>query len=198
MKNLPIFKGEFFENFNELLNKAMNSIDNDLLVQTAEMLKKVKITGKKIIVVGNGGSAAMASHVAVDFSKNAKIRMVNFNEADLITCFANDYGYDQWVVEALKAYADPGDLAILISSSGKSPNIINGALQAKQMGLQTVTLSGFGSDNSLRKLGDVELWADSSNYNVVEMSHHIWSLLYNANSMRTCPILENLFVSRLQ
>ncbi len=118
----------------------------------------------------------MASHVAVDFTKAARVRAVNFNEADLITCFSNDYGYDQWVVEALKAYADPGDLVILISSSGRSPNIINAALQAKQMGLQVVTLSGFSRDNQLRKLGDIELWADSSEYNVVEMSHHIWLL----------------------
>lgn len=118
----------------------------------------------------------MASHVAVDFTKAAKVRAINFNEPDLITCFANDYGYENWVVEALNSYADPGDLAILISSSGKSPNIINGALKAKDMGLSVVTLSGFDRDNPLRKLGDIELWANSSAYNVVEMTHHIWLL----------------------
>ena len=81
--------------------------------------------GKKVIIAGNGGSAAMASHVAVDFTKAANIRAINFNEADLITCFANDYGYENWVGKALEAYADPGDLVILISSSGKSQNISN-------------------------------------------------------------------------
>ncbi len=118
----------------------------------------------------------MASHVAVDFTKAAQVRAINFNEADLITCFANDYGYDKWVLEALNSYADSGDLAILISSSGKSPNIINGALKAREMGLSVVTLSGFDIDNPLRKLGDFELWVDSSNYNIVEMTHHIWLL----------------------
>ena len=75
----------------------------------------------------------MASHVTVDFTKAAGIRAVNFNEADLLTCFANDYGYENWVAKALEFYADEGDLAmILISSSGQSPNMLNGAKQAKE------------------------------------------------------------------
>jgi ABC-type branched-subunit amino acid transport system ATPase component len=72
------------------------------------------------------------------------------------------------------AYADPGDLVILISSSGQSRNLINGALQARKMGLKVVTLSGFDEKNPLRKLGDIELWVNNSNYNIVEMTHHIW------------------------
>ena len=135
---------------------------------------KINYAGKKVILVGNGGSSAMASHVAVDFTKAAGIRAVNFNESDLITCFANDYGYENWVAEALEAYADPGDLAILISSSGKSQNILNGAEKAKKMGLYLITLSGFFPDNPLRKLGSLNLWVDSTEYNIVEMTHHVW------------------------
>ena len=142
--------------------------------QFAFMVKKTNQAGKKIIVVGNGGSAAMASHVTVDFTKTARIRAVNFNEADLLTCFANDYGYEHWVAKALEAYADSGDLAILISSSGKSLNIINGAEKAKNIGLSVITVSGFLPDNPLRKLGDLNLWVDSTEYNIVEMTHHIW------------------------
>ena len=118
----------------------------------------------------------MASHVTVDFTKGAGIRAVNFNEADLLTCFANDYGYEFWVAKALEFYADSGDLAILISSSGQSPNILNGAKQAKEMNLTTITLSGFRSDNLLKTLGDVNLWVDSTSYNIVEMTHHVWLL----------------------
>ena len=116
----------------------------------------------------------MASHVAVDFTKAAGIRAINFNEADLITCFANDYGYEHWVAKALEAYADPGDLVIMISSSGKSKNIINGAEKAKNMGLSLITFSGFLTENLLRNLGDLNLWVDSSEYNIVEMTHHVW------------------------
>lgn len=118
----------------------------------------------------------MASHLSVDLTKAAKIRAINFNEADLLTCFANDYGYENWVARALEAYADENDLVILISSSGSSLNIINGARQARQMGLPIVTLSGFGGNNPLRPLGDVNFWCDSHQYNIVEMTHHIWLL----------------------
>ncbi len=164
----------FFENFNELLTKAINSIDNNQLVNAAEILKEVKNNGKKIIVVGNGGSAAMASHVAVDLTKAAGCRAVTFNEADLLTCFANDYGYENWVERALNFYADKGDIVILISSSGTSKNIVNGAIWAKKNDLYVITLSGFNDDNPLRKLGDINLWVDSKGYNIIEMAHHIW------------------------
>ena len=167
-------ESKFFENFNELINNAINSIDNDLLVKSAEMFKNVKSTGKKIIVVGNGGSAAMASHVAVDLTKAAGCRAITFNEADLLTCFANDYGYENWVEKALNFYADKGDVVILISSSGTSKNIVNGANWAKQNGLSVITLSGFNSENPLKKIGDINLWVDSKGYNIIEMAHHIW------------------------
>lgn len=164
----------FFENFNQLLTKAINSIDNNQLANAAKILKEVKNTGKKIIVVGNGGSAAMASHVAVDLTKAAGCRAVTFNEADLLTCFANDYGYENWVERALNFYADNGDVVILISSSGTSKNIVNGAIWAKKHNLSVITLSGFNEDNPLRKLGDINLWVDSKGYNIIEMAHHIW------------------------
>ena len=165
---------KFFENFNQLLTKAINSIDNNLLVKTAEMLNEVKSSGKKIIVVGNGGSAAMASHVAVDLTKAAGCRAITFNEADLLTCFANDYGYENWVEKALNFYADKGDIVILISSSGTSKNIINGANWAKQNGNKVITLSGFNAENPFRQIGEINLWVDSKGYNIIEMAHHIW------------------------
>jgi D-sedoheptulose 7-phosphate isomerase len=164
----------FFENFNKLINTAITSIDNNILIKTADVLKNVKINNSKIIVVGNGGSAAMASHVAVDLTKAAGCRAITFNEADLLTCFANDYGYENWVEKALNFYADKGDVVILISSSGTSKNIVNGANWAKQNGLSVITLSGFNSDNPLKKIGDINLWVDSKGYNIIEMAHHIW------------------------
>jgi D-sedoheptulose 7-phosphate isomerase len=167
-------ESNFFENFNKLLTKAINSIDNNQLVNAAEILREVRNTGKKIIVVGNGGSAAMASHVAVDLTKAAGCRAVTFNEADLLTCFANDYGYENWVERALNFYADKGDIVILISSSGTSKNIVNGAIWAKQNDMSVITLSGFNADNPLRKMGDINLWVDSKGYNIIEMAHHIW------------------------
>ena len=165
---------KYFSKYFETVGQKLNSIDSAQLEKAASMVWKAHQSGKKIIVVGNGGSAAMASHVAVDFTKAAGIRAINFNEADLITCFANDYGYEYWVAKALEAYADLGDLVILISSSGKSLNIVKGAEKAKKIGVSVITVSGFLSGNPLRKLGDLNLWADSSDYNIVEMTHHVW------------------------
>ena len=165
---------DYFSKYFETIFQGLKSIDSAQLGQAVAMVWASHQTGKKIILVGNGGSAAMASHVAVDFVKAASIRAINFNEADLITCFANDYGYENWVEKALEAYADSGDLAILISSSGKSQNILNAAEKANEMGLSVITVSGFLTDNPLRKLGDLNLWVDSTEYNIVEMTDHVW------------------------
>ncbi len=146
------------------------------LVKLKDWIVTAHKNGKKTIFVGNGGSAAMSSHAAVDFTKTAGIRAVNFNEADLITCFANDYGYEHWVKQALEFYADPGDVVVLISSSGKSPNMINGAQYAKSKGLLLATLSGFSGSNPLRTMGGINLWVDSSSYNIVENTHLVWLL----------------------
>jgi D-sedoheptulose 7-phosphate isomerase len=167
---------DYFPRYFETIFQRIKSIDSAELEQAAKMVSVAHQKGKKIVIVGNGGSAAMASHVTVDFTKAAGIRAINFNEADLITCFANDYGYEQWVAKALEAYADKGDLAILISSSGKSQNIINATEKATEIGLSTITLSGFIKDNPLKKSGDLNLWVDSCEYNVIEMTHHIWLL----------------------
>ena len=145
-------------------------------LKIVKIFREVKKKKKKVILVGNGGSAAMASHVSVDLTKMCKIRAINFNEADLLTCFSNDYGYEKWVEKALSFYADNGDLVICISSSGQSKNIINGAKFAKKIGCKVVTLTGFNKDNKVRKIGHINLWLDSKNYNLVEMTHHIWLL----------------------
>ena len=132
--------------------------------------------GNKVILVGNGGSAAIASHVSVDLTKIARVRAINFNEADLITCFGNDYGYENWMAKSLEFYGDSGDVAVIISSSGQSQNVVIGANAARDIGLHVVTLSGFRANNPLRMLGDLNLWVNSESYNVVETPHQSWLL----------------------
>ena len=161
------------------LNRFSNTLldyDNKKFLKIIQILKKIKKNKKKVIIVGNGGSAAIASHVSVDLTKMCKIRAINFNEADLLTCFSNDYGYENWVKMALSSYADKGDLLICISSSGESKNIINGANFAKKIGCKVITLTGFDRKNKVRKIGNINLWLKSKNYNIIEMTHHIWLL----------------------
>lgn len=166
----------FFEDYMNIMKEKISDIDYSLLDDAVNMILSTDADKGKIIMVGNGGSAAMASHVTVDLTKNAKIRAINFNEADLLTCFANDFGYENWVSEALNFYADKKDMVILVSSSGSSKNMVNGAKTAKELGLKILTLSGFNEDNPLSKMGDINLFINSKGYNIVEMTHHIWLL----------------------
>ena len=158
----------------QYINALNNDIDIQLLLKSADLIQQTRDKGGKIILAGNGGSAAMASHVAVDFTKNASIRAINFNEADLITCFANDYGYENWVEQALKFYADENDLVILISSSGNSENIIRAAQYAKEQNATIVGFSGMKSNNRLRSFCDFDFWVDNMSYNIIENIHSIW------------------------
>lgn len=162
--------------FNSYRDKLLDKETSLKLLQLKQLVEEVKRKDKKVIFVGNGGSAAIASHSAIDFTKQAGVRAICFNEASLITCLANDYGYENWVAKAIELYADTEDLIILISSSGKSKNIINGAVQASQQGNNVVTFTGFEQNNPLRLLGKLNFWLDSKVYNIVENIHLMWIL----------------------
>ena len=166
----------FFDSYFNALSARLRDASADELGELLQVFVDVRDKGRKVILVGNGGSAAIASHVAVDLTKAARVRAINFNEADLITCFGNDYGYENWMGKALEFYGDSGDVAVIISSSGQSQNVVIGAKTARDLGLHVVTLSGFHSDNPLRALGDLNLWVKSESYNVVEITHQSWLL----------------------
>lgn len=165
---------EFYKNYMEEFSKKITAIQDSQFDKSVELIKSCNENNGKIIIVGNGGSASISSHVAVDFTKACGIRSVNFNEPNLLTCFANDYGYENWVTEALKAYSDPNDLVILISSSGKSPNMLNAADYCTETNLNLITFSGFSGKNRLKEKGLINFWVDSNSYNFVEMAHHVW------------------------
>ncbi len=167
------FLADYFSEYHKVL--VGSDVSNEVIA-LKNLLVKCQTKGKKAIIVGNGGSAAIASHCSIDFNKAAGIRCMNFNESSLITCLANDYGYEAWVEKALEYYAVPGDVIILISSSGKSPNMIRAAEFARSRGLIVVTFSGFSRHNSLRARGDINFWINSKNYNVIELFHQLWLL----------------------
>ncbi len=127
--------------------------------------------GRKIMFIGNGGSAAISSHLAIDYLKNGGLRTMALNDAPTLTALGNDLGYDQVFAKQLDMHADPGDLVIAISSSGRSPNILNGieAARARQCGV--ITYSGFGADTPLRRSGDVNFYIRSGEYGFVEVAH---------------------------
>ena len=124
------FLKTYFNNLKQLINFEDETFSK--IIQTCELLLDSKKKGKKNLIFGNGGSAAIESHFSVDLTKNAKVRCTNYNESDLITCFSNDFGYEKWIEKSIEYYSDTGDNVILISASGMSLNMINGAKKAKE------------------------------------------------------------------
>lgn len=154
------------------IKKHIEKIDNHLIDRASKVLSSIN-KNNKIILAGNGASASISSHVAIDLTKAAGFRAVNFNEANLLTCFSNDYGYEDWILKALEFYSKPGDVLILISSSGTSKNVVKAANFAKKLKLKLITLSGFSKKNKIIKKGLINFHVDSKVYNVVESLHLI-------------------------
>ena len=128
-------------------------------------------SGGKLFVIGNGASASIASHMAVDFWKNAGIKAFSFNDAVTLTCLSNDYGYRHVFEKPICVFGDKKALLIAISSSGQSENILRAAIAAKEKGIRLITLSGFKKNNPLRKLGHINFYAPASHYGYVEVVH---------------------------
>ena len=165
------FLKNYFESLKGLL-KNDEYLDN--LVKVKKILIETNSKGKKTMIFGNGGSAAISSHFSVDLTKNARVRCTNYNESDLLTCFANDFGYEKWVEKTINFYGDEGDSLILISAGGNSPNMINGAEEARRKKInKIITFTGNDKENKLKKLGDINFWVDSKAYNHIENIHQI-------------------------
>ena len=166
----------YFKNYFLTIKKSLDSIDVDKLEKIINLITRVSKSKGKVIIFGNGGSAAIASHLTVDFINAAKIKAMSFNDSSIITCFSNDYGYENWVKKCIEFYADKTDLIILISSSGESKNMINAAKFAKVKKIKLITFTGFNKLNKLKKYGNLNFWVDSKIYNHIENVHQYWLL----------------------
>ena len=138
---------------------------------TLGMLKEAREQKACVFLIGNGGSAAIVSHIFNDFINVCKLRAFTLNESSLVTCISNDYGYENVYSKPLETLAQPNDLLIAVSSSGKSQNIRNAADSVKKIGGKVITLSGFDNDNPLREMGVINFWLNSSDYGLVEVGH---------------------------
>jgi D-sedoheptulose 7-phosphate isomerase len=151
---------------------ALNSVPKDSL---NGFKNTIRVWKGSIILLGNGGSNAIASHMAEDYTKALGKRATCFSDAARMSCYANDYGYDKAFSQYIKEFADKNSLVILISSSGNSKNILNCAEYCKSEGIAYVTLTGFDEYNQINdKYSDFALhgfWIDSTDYGVVECAH---------------------------
>lgn len=147
------------------------------ILRAVQILRAARDRGSSVYVIGNGGSAGVASHAITDFVNVAGLRAQTVHESSLLTCMANDYGYENAYARIISTLARPEDVLIAISSSGKSPNICNAAVKARELGGNVITLSGFAPGNPLRALGDLNIWLDSRDYGMVEIGHEF--ILHN-------------------
>lgn len=168
----------FFQELRESLQNVQvsdlrgNPIDATAGLEMAIDLIVSQTTQKrKLIFIGNGASAAIASHQSVDYWKTGGMRAVAFNDPALLTCVSNDFGYPFVFEKPIDMFADPGDVLVTISSSGHSENILKGVRKAREKGCRIITMSGFDPDNPLRRLGDLNFYVPSKSYGHVEISH---------------------------
>ena len=156
----------------EAIDKLGKGIDiSEALKTSISAIKKAAAKGNKVIFIGNGGSASIASHMAIDFWKNGRIKAVSFNDSAQLTCLSNDFGYEHVFEKPIEFFAEPGDVLIAISSSGKSENILRGVKAAIARKCHVITMSGFSKANPLRKMGRMNFYVPSNSYGFVEVTH---------------------------
>lgn len=153
-------------------DEKISSYD-EIILELVKTFSEVKRAGGMAYFVGNGGSAGIAIHMTSDFLKNGEMRTHSMHDPSVMTCLANDFGYENVFSKQLEIVAEPNDLLVAISSSGESPNILQAIGGGRLKLCKVVTLSGFNPNNSLRKLGDLNLYVPSMEYGIVESIHNM-------------------------
>ncbi|MDA8705714.1 SIS domain-containing protein [Litoricolaceae bacterium] len=163
----------------EGLCERLTAIDQEKLEQLMLLIRDAIEKNRIIFVCGNGGSAAISSHFVCDYVKGIRVgndtvvKMVCLNDnIPMITAISNDIGYEEVFAYQLSSLGGRGDLLIVVSSSGNSSNIVRVLEEAKRMGITTCALVGF-SGGEARRLSNLAIHIDSSNYGIVEDSHHV-------------------------
>lgn len=170
----------YFDEYKEIVSKTIlikNDIKtffyDEIIRELANTFLMVKNANGNVYFIGNGGSAGIALHMTVDFLKNGKMRTCDMLNPTALTCFGNDFGYEYVFSKQLEIIANPNDLLVAISSSGESANILNAVKIALEKQCQIITLSGFKSENSLTKLGHLNVHVPSMRYGIVESIHNM-------------------------
>ena len=171
---------EFLRNYAFEVSDNLMKSNFGTLAEIASKILETKKSGKRIFIAGNGGSAATASHMGNDLLKGARrfgregFRSIALCDSlPIVTCLANDFSYDDIYSIQLRTYAEPGDLFIGFSGSGNSPNVVNGAKTAKEMGLFTIEFGG-RDGGKLKKYSDLALVAPTDSMEQLEDMHMLY------------------------
>ena len=147
------------------------------ITSICDILLKIK-PENSVHIFGNGGSSAIASHFSMDLTNNSKVKCLNYNDPSIITCYSNDYGFQNWISRAIFKYGRKNDVLILISSSGKSKNMINAIKEARRKKFKKIiTFTGFDKKNFMKRNSDIGFWVDSKKYNIIENAHQFYLLM---------------------
>jgi histidinol-phosphate phosphatase family protein len=168
---------EFARGYSRELERALASIDHGQLQQAADLLAAAYRADRAVFACGNGGSASIANHFQCDHVKGVRVGTGMANRVtslstniEIMSAIANDIGYEAVFEYQLESQARNGDVLVVVSSSGRSPNIVRALDWAREHGMPTVALTGFGGGPA-RALADVSVHVSSSNYGVVEDAH---------------------------
>ena len=174
------------------LRSCLEEIAEKDIIEIVDIIMKACSDGKKVIFMGNGGSATTASHFARDISigtaKEGKPRVRAISLADsiaAITSLANDIGYNSVFKEQLIGQVDKGDVVIGISASGNSSNVLEAMEYARSAGAVTVGFIGFGG-GKLKELSDKSIVLSSRDYGQVEDAHLVLDHIF------TCLVKERI------
>jgi len=165
--------------FIDMVCSVEMSIDSDevnlekWMEELINELKRTRNNKNRMYFIGNGASSSMSSHFATDFTKNGGISSFSCNEGTLLTCFGNDFGYENAYMQMMNYYMQQGDVLVAISSSGASKNIVNAINFVRQKFPDNVviTFTGFDANNYSRTNGSYNLYIPIKDYGMVESSH---------------------------
>ena len=141
--------------------------------KAVQWILSAKAASAKVMLIGNGGSAAIVSHIQNDLCDSVGVRAIVFNEPPFLTAVSNDHGYETFFEQAIKLWTDEADLLIAVSSSGRSESILRAVQAGRDKGTQIITFSGFLPNNPLRQLGDLNFYISSQAYGFVETAHAV-------------------------
>jgi D-sedoheptulose 7-phosphate isomerase len=158
---------------------TLERLPADAIESLSDLLYRAYVDGKQVFILGNGGSASTASHMACDLGKNTigpnmrRFRIMSLNDnIPLLTALSNDLGYENMFAEQLQNLIQPGDVLIVLSGSGNSPNVLRAMEYARSQSAEVAALLGFGGGRAM-ELADLNVLVDSDDYGVVEDAHLI-------------------------
>jgi D-sedoheptulose 7-phosphate isomerase len=169
----------FVASYLDGLRGVLDGLDHDAVARVIDVLWQAYRDGRRIFIIGNGGSAATASHMMCDLAKGCaaegkpRVKAVSLTDnAALMTAIGNDIGYERLFTEQLRVLLEPGDVVVAITASGNSPNILDAVRYAREHGATAVGLIGFGGGR-LKGMVDADVTVDSRNYGHVEDVHGV-------------------------